>query len=208
MQTQKTIHLPLKLLGITFIAYWFAYFAIDQLIASFVHNYVPTSVQDLSAIVSFPAETAFWIIAAIAVWLALHFFYDSLKDKLPIDCKHINFIAASIITSGIVCEVLKIMLGRSRPELWLNHDIYGFHLLSFADALHSTPSGHTTIAFVLATIVSILRPKWQVLGWILASLVALSRILLNQHFVSDTLLGAYLGWLITFLIANYLYSRI
>lgn len=208
MFIQKTLHQPAKLLGITFVAYLFCYFVLDGFIASSVHSYTPSLIQQLCTIISLPVTPALWVLIALAAFIGGHFFEDKLKSHFEFNTKHLKFITSSIITAGITCEILKILLGRARPEMWLYHHLSGFYPLSLAHNFHSTPSGHATIAFVLATCISILRPSWQIIGWTLASIMAISRILLNAHYLSDVILGAYLGWVVTYLIANYQYSRL
>ena len=57
----------------------------------------------------------------------------------------------------------------------------------------SLPSGHTAAAFLMATIVGYLYPITIIPGFIWASAVGLSRIVLRVHFPIDVILGASLG---------------
>jgi membrane-associated phospholipid phosphatase len=69
--------------------------------------------------------------------------------------------------------------------------------------LSSFPSGHTLSAFTLYTLLALLLP-WKkggaVVLFVLAFVVALSRIYLVQHFLKDVYLGAILGVLLAMLI--------
>ncbi|MBS1563115.1 MAG: phosphatase PAP2 family protein, partial [Bacteroidetes bacterium] len=60
---------------------------------------------------------------------------------------------------------------------------------------NSFPSGHTTSAFALATILALHATKkgWGVFFLLLAVGVAYSRIYLGQHFLPDVTMGAILG---------------
>jgi membrane-associated phospholipid phosphatase len=61
--------------------------------------------------------------------------------------------------------------------------------------LNSFPSGHTTAAFSLYTLLALLLGRKQY-GWVwvvLATLVGLSRVYLLQHFWMDILAGAMIG---------------
>ncbi len=60
---------------------------------------------------------------------------------------------------------------------------------------HSFPSGHTTAAFVSATVWSLSANKWYVtaIAYSYASLVGYSRLRLGVHYPSDVLTGACLG---------------
>jgi undecaprenyl-diphosphatase len=57
----------------------------------------------------------------------------------------------------------------------------------------SFPSGHTMTAFSIALVVSYFYPTLQWPLYFLAASIALSRIVLGMHFLSDVLAGALLG---------------
>jgi membrane-associated phospholipid phosphatase len=62
--------------------------------------------------------------------------------------------------------------------------------------LSSFPSGHTMSAFALYTLLALLLPwkrGWALLMFLLAFMVALSRMYLVQHFLKDVYLGAIIG---------------
>ena len=57
----------------------------------------------------------------------------------------------------------------------------------------SFPSGHTSIAFSMATILGHQYPKWRIPLYVGAGLVGLSRIYLGRHYASDVLIGTAVG---------------
>ena len=93
------------------------------------------------------------------------------------------FLVASIVSAGLV-QLLKALLGRSRPE----------QILVAADA-GSFPSGHVanaaTVAVALAFLVGRAWAWYAGLAWVI--LMALSRTYLGAHWVTDTVGGAVLG---------------
>jgi membrane-associated phospholipid phosphatase len=109
------------------------------------------------------------------------------------------------ILSTILSSLLKGFFEMPRPRIWLSarNQLEGFDTIALNhihDGFTSFPSGHTLAAFVLATILAYLRPKYQLLFLIGAVLVGFSRIYLVQHFLEDILFGSILGVMIGVLV--------
>jgi membrane-associated phospholipid phosphatase len=100
------------------------------------------------------------------------------------------FISASLITVSAVSEILKYSIKRPRPFVTYP-DIQ--NVTSATDP--SFPSEHTSLAFSMATSVSLAYPKWYVIvpSFIWAGAVGYSRMDLGVHYPSDILCGAVLG---------------
>jgi len=99
-------------------------------------------------------------------------------------------LAATLALAGATSTLTKLALGRPRPSESLDAD--GYVPFSGQDAM---PSGHTTVAFALATALAddIHRP-WASVGlYTLASGVGWSRINDNRHWLSDVVGGALVG---------------
>lgn len=112
----------------------------------------------------------------------------------------ISFVFCAVALSGLLINMLKIIIGRARPKMWFNEGIYGFAPFSFTDSdYHSFPSGHanTIITLALALCFFVPRPR----RWILLALgcvVAFSRVVITAHFLSDILVGGLLGLATTY----------
>jgi undecaprenyl-diphosphatase len=65
---------------------------------------------------------------------------------------------------------------------------------------YSFPSGHSAMAFSVATSLSLAYPKWYVIGpsYLWASSIAVSRMWLGVHYPSDVVVGALLGTGVSF----------
>jgi membrane-associated phospholipid phosphatase len=108
-------------------------------------------------------------------------------------------LVTSVAVSGAVSEVMKRLVGRSRP----NEDVgaYKFHpFTSLKDSAGvetrgAMPSGHATAAFAVATSLAddIDSPVADVLLYTLATGTAWSRINDNRHWLTDTAVGALVG---------------
>jgi undecaprenyl-diphosphatase len=89
---------------------------------------------------------------------------------------------------------LKPAIGRPRPQFLLDtYLVTGMFLDS-----RSFPSGHATTAFALAYLLSQKEPRFRSAFYLLAILIALSRVFLGYHYPLDIFAGALLGSLIGF----------
>ncbi|MFZ2170105.1 MAG: phosphatase PAP2 family protein [Methylococcaceae bacterium] len=85
--------------------------------------------------------------------------------------------------------VLKNTLKRNRPEA----AIINFHSIITPSDKFSFPSGHTSAAFMMATVLGYFFPPLMIPLYCWASLVGCSRIVLGVHFPTDILVGVLLG---------------
>lgn len=99
-------------------------------------------------------------------------------------------LSASIIAGGIITPVLKVVAGRSRP-----HADQGAHDFHPFNGSKSFPSGHTTQAFSVASVIAqhYESPWVSASAYGVATLVGYARIEQNAHFLSDVLAGAMIG---------------
>ncbi len=99
--------------------------------------------------------------------------------------------AASLIASGIVTPAIKLVAGRSRPRD--DRGVYTFK--PFSNVNSSFPSGHTTEAFAVASVVANhYEESWVTCtAYSIAGLVGLARTYHHAHFASDVLAGAMIG---------------
>jgi len=99
----------------------------------------------------------------------------------------------AVIYSGIITTGTKSLLGRSRP--YTNEGARGFHFLQLDNDFLSHPSGHSTLSFAVATVLSrrIGNTYASVLIYLIASLTPVQRIVSDNHWLSDTILGAGIG---------------
>ena len=88
--------------------------------------------------------------------------------------------------------LLKFVIGRTRPYLSPN-DPFDFHLFTLKD--NSFPSGHTDLAFSVATsLAGETKDDWSdAIFYSLSTLTGLARINDDKHWLSDTVLGASTG---------------
>lgn len=85
--------------------------------------------------------------------------------------------------------VLKNGLKRNRPQAALEN----FRSVITPSDKFSFPSGHTSAAFMMATIISFFIPALIIPLYFWAAVVGFSRVVLGVHFPTDTLVGMVLG---------------
>jgi len=108
-------------------------------------------------------------------------------------------IGQASIYAGVTTYLLKMAIGRARP--YTNEGSHSFHPFSslfFNQDFQSFPGGHTTVAFVLSTVLS-RNARSDLLKGILyipAALTFISRVYQDQHWTSDDFFGAIVGYFI------------
>ncbi len=98
-------------------------------------------------------------------------------------------VEASVL-SAVIVGIMKPTFGRERPYQSNGETV--FHPFS---SYASFPSGHTTEAFAVASVIAMHSDGWVVptIAYTTASLVAVARVEQDAHFSSDVFAGAVLG---------------
>lgn len=119
------------------------------------------------------------------------------------------FLFSTVAVSGLAADLVKIVLCRARPTLFLQQGIFGFDLFGwhFDYAWQSFPSGHSATALSAALSLSLLFPRFRPAFIIAGVTVAASRVVLCQHYLSDIVAGSALGVATTALLYQQRYFR-
>ena len=142
----------------------------------------PGALRVISIFFAHSGDSWFWAIGLFAIWISGDSFW---KQWAILQFAGISFLAAMVL-------VIKFSIRRKRPE-----GNWG-QIYRYTDP-HSFPSGHAARAFLIATIATGLGPAWlAIVLWIWAPLVALARVAMGVHYLSDIVAGALLGILIAF----------
>jgi membrane-associated phospholipid phosphatase len=112
--------------------------------------------------------------------------------------------ALSGALAGILVQLVKFAVGRSRPELWLG----AFH--HARTSASSFPSGHTVGAFALAGVLFFASSSrtMRVIAFLLAVAVGVSRVFAFRHWTSDVAASALLGTFAAFLFTRALVTGV
>jgi len=115
--------------------------------------------------------------------------HDTAAKKIAIELLQAG------LYSEIVTTVLKIAFGRERPVS--TQHAFTYHPFTVFDYnFQSMPSGHTTSAFALSTIMSrhAHSTALKILAYIPAGFTMFSRIYQHKHWLSDEILAAAIGY--------------
>jgi len=137
----------------------------------------PGLLRSLAVVLAHSGDSWFWGAGLIILWLLGD---ANWKEWGVIQLLWISLLAVLVMS-------LKFLIRRRRPAgewgaIYRNTDP------------HSFPSGHAARAFLIAVLGSWLGPAWlAALLWLWAPLVALARVAMGVHYVSDILGGMVVG---------------
>lgn len=154
-------------------------------------------------------EAVFYFAVAIfgilGTWLTLKF----VPSLSPQNKQHLQnwkqrslFLLISMLTSGVALHLMKFVFGRQRPHITDDFQAHIFHPFNTHWNFHSMPSGHSQTLVTVATVFWVIFPKSAWIVYPLAIGLALTRLPMKAHFLSDVMIGAYLGFAVTLLVAK------
>ena len=121
-----------------------------------------------------------------AIWLVLAVAIAGFSWRRPWLAARVG---ATILVAESVSGLAKEWIGRDRPPLV---DPEPATLVELPHT-SSFPSGHATVAFACATAIALAVPRLRWPVFVLAALIAFSRVYVGVHYPLDVLAGAFLG---------------
>lgn len=102
-------------------------------------------------------------------------------------------LAASVALAGILANLAKFLIGRSRPKMLRESGIFDLDPFSATYDWNSFPSGHASTGGAIAGALWILLPRWRPLWALVGLAIPLSRVVVGAHYLGDALVGGVLG---------------
>lgn len=137
----------------------------------------PGLLRRAAIILAHSGDSWFWGLGCLAVWV----FGDATWKYRALA------IVFGIAITAVAVQAIKYVVKRPRPP-----GEWG-QMYRSVDP-HSFPSGHAARVAMLAVLGTALGPPWfALILWIWAPLVALARVAMGVHYVSDVSVGAVLG---------------
>jgi membrane-associated phospholipid phosphatase len=176
----------------------FSYLAIDRPLAmALKHGVTDETMGFFKTVTVLGDATAYLVIAAVLALILRAKAHISLSN---IDFKRFRAYGHSALyaflvlaTSGLLVNLLKYLIGRIRPRHLFEQGLYGFSPLNTQWGMNSFPSGHSQAIFAAMMALFFIYPRYDVAYLALAFLVALSRVMITVHYLSDTVMGAWIA---------------
>lgn len=166
----------------------YSYFQLDRIILDYMYHQWGNPTIPFGAIHTFSqiGKSVWYIVGSIIAYIIW-------RDRDPAIAKISAYILSTTILSGVAVNIIKVIFGRARPILYIEDHIYGFSWFSFDVVYRSFPSGHSTTAMAVATGLALVLPKYRIWFLALGIAIALSRVVLTEHYLSDVIVGGFLG---------------
>lgn len=141
--------------------------------------------------------TAYLVVAAVLMLVLRTMAHGSIRN---IDFQRYRAYGRSALyaflvmaSSGLLVNLLKYLIGRVRPRHLFEQGLYGFEPLNTQWGMNSFPSGHSQAIFAAMMALFFIYPRYDAAYLLLAFLIALSRIMITVHYLSDTVMGAWIA---------------
>ncbi len=141
----------------------------------------PGVLRTLAAIFAHSGDSWFWGLGLAIVWWQGDQSWKAWALKM----------LAAIVVTGLLVMTLKLIFRRRRPEghwggIYRKTDPNSF------------PSGHAARAALLAVLIPAWGPPWMApLAIVWGPLVALARVAMGVHYISDVVAGMLLGFVVS-----------
>jgi len=139
-------------------------------------------------------------VAFFTVLLLTYRFYELRKNgQYPYDDR-LSIHLIGILLALIFALILKISIGRTRPEVLFTENMPGFFGFQTDRLFHSMPSGHATVVSAGLMVVWYHQYSWltRVLFFAVAAIILAGRVVLGEHYPSDLITGIWLGFIIVY----------
>jgi len=174
-----------------------SYFYLDQRLAYFVHDHINKQgyLYRTAQCMGYLGGENWWMFIVSFGFILTAMLYAGSPSKIIY--KKLCYLFVSIAIAMVVAGGLQFFIGRYRPELLFQSHLYGFHVFAHQASLHSMPSAYVVQIFAAATALTVICRRSAILVFSIAIAVAVSRLVLNVHFLSDILLAVLIGTLVS-----------
>ncbi|KHD88110.1 MAG: hypothetical protein OM95_11405 [Bdellovibrio sp. ArHS] len=200
-----TRHIIKVILGSFILAILAMYFFDQSLSLYFADAGVRDALRNPARELTDVALSEYWFVLALATWAFAAWVAPRISafrthtNKIDFFRRWgLNFFVA-LIVCGVITHIIKFTVGRQRPHKTPDFDPFVFTPMTTHWHWHSFSSGHSQVIFTVATMLSVAFPKMRWFWIPMAMLICLTRVVVHDHFLSDTIFGACVGYVGTLL---------
>jgi membrane-associated phospholipid phosphatase len=132
----------------------FSYFFLDRSLALYFHNIHSSWVDPLFREITKIGDSQYSLILSALVFVFLY-------QKNRVISYQTLYLFSIVAISGILVDLIKIIVGRLRPDMLFEHGMYGFVGHHMGSEFNSMPSGHSTTVFALCVGLTLLYPRYK-----------------------------------------------
>lgn len=166
---------------------------VDMNIMLWIHQHLSNMILNIS--MPFITNEKNWTLPILLLIFILGF-KTGKKGQLTL----ILLIIALACTDSICAQVFKPFFERIRPS---HLNLEGIHLLVSKGGKWSMPSNHAANIFSFAAVLSYFYNRFTLLLYIIAILIAFSRVYIGVHFPGDVIIGGFLGYFIALMVLTF-----
>ena len=113
-----------------------------------------------------------------------------IREEKYLYLKKFSFFSFTyLLLVGLITQIIKHLIGRPRPNHALLDGSFEFNFLTTESSFHSFPSGHSSTIMAITIIFSLAIPNLRYFFYFFGFLIALSRIVVGAHFLTDVVGG-------------------
>ncbi len=177
-----------------------AYFLADIALAQYFQGQRDTSLYLAFRFLAQTGRARPYLIAGAIAWLACRWLRP---ERAP----YAGYFVVTVAITGIAALLIKMIFARYRPGLFFDESLYGFFLFHYRSSYLSFPSGHAVTYMAVCGALGRLFPRWF---WPLCAagiVLSFGRVITTQHYLSDVIAGAWLGYAGSALIWHWFFEK-
>lgn len=189
----------------------FSVFFLDKPLLELAYKYKNSSFAENVSFLTIFSWSIWWYLLSFVAWIGfmamagVSLSSDGLENNWQ-KARSFLFMLFAIIFTNFLTILIKCIVGRYRPEIWMEEGIYGSIFFSFDFLTSSFPTMAAGTVVAAMTSLWLIYPRYDIFYVFFALLMLFCLFASGKEFLSDTLFGGYLG-LISTLCLNKLYQK-
>jgi membrane-associated phospholipid phosphatase len=161
---------------------------VDRAVAMYFVNQRDSLMGRIARLLTDFGKGHWFIIPAAGCFVLFRFIWQK-----PLHASRALFVLSSVVITGIIVSILKVVFGRARPNLFVSQDIFEFYFFRFGRDFNSFPSGHTACAMSAGIALAIIFPKYRLFPLVIGVFLAATRFITTAHYISDVVASSILA---------------